>query len=379
MPITLRRASTVIGLIAVVGGFGLSGCVATKVEPAAEVAEHYPVADATEVSETKAPDLPMATQPQPGEPLVRSGDEIMVAGQLFHTGTPVVLWIDPEGYDGYRVERRFAALNRSDWESSKTDNQALSTPNRYGMRSAVLNAAEIEQVRGGGWDLPLLQHVVDQFVLHYDAAGTSRRCFERLHDDRGLSIHFMLDVDGTIYQTLDLKERAWHATVANSRSIGIEIANVGAYTDAAAKPLKSWYRKDADGRTELVIPSEAMPGANRHQNASLRPIRDDIVAGSIRGETLYQYDLTAAQYDALTKLTAALCTVFPRLKCDYPRNADGSPLMETMAEADWKSFQGLIGHFHIQNNKVDPGPALQWERIVKGARELLKPGTSSSP
>ena len=40
MPITLRRASTVIGLIAVIGGFGLSGCVATKVEPAAEVAEH---------------------------------------------------------------------------------------------------------------------------------------------------------------------------------------------------------------------------------------------------------------------------------------------------------------------------------------------------
>ena len=39
----------------------------------------------------------------------------------------------------------------------------------------------------------------------------------------------MLDLDGTIYQTLDLKEGAWHATVANGRSIGIEIANIGAY------------------------------------------------------------------------------------------------------------------------------------------------------
>jgi N-acetyl-anhydromuramyl-L-alanine amidase AmpD len=37
----------------------------------------------------------------------------------------------------------------------------------------------------------------------------------------------MLDLDGTIYQTLDLKERASHATIANSRSIGIEIANMG--------------------------------------------------------------------------------------------------------------------------------------------------------
>ncbi|MEM9559092.1 MAG: N-acetylmuramoyl-L-alanine amidase, partial [Planctomycetota bacterium] len=36
-------------------------------------------------------------------------------------------------------------------------------------------------------------------------------------------------VDGTIYQTLDVTERAWHATKANSRSVGIEIAQIGAY------------------------------------------------------------------------------------------------------------------------------------------------------
>src|SRR5438105_1510635 len=44
----------------------------------------------------------------PGQPLLRQGDEIMVAGQLFHTGAPVVLWTDPGGYDAYRVDRRFA-------------------------------------------------------------------------------------------------------------------------------------------------------------------------------------------------------------------------------------------------------------------------------
>jgi hypothetical protein len=35
----------------------------------------------------------------PGTPLKRAGDEIMVCGQLFHTGAPVVLWTDPGGYD----------------------------------------------------------------------------------------------------------------------------------------------------------------------------------------------------------------------------------------------------------------------------------------
>ena len=31
--------------------------------------------------------------------LTRSGDEIVVCGRFFHIGTPVVLWMDPGGYD----------------------------------------------------------------------------------------------------------------------------------------------------------------------------------------------------------------------------------------------------------------------------------------
>ena len=47
---------------------------------------------------------------KPGTPLARTGDEIVVCGQLFHTGgAPVVLWTDPGGYDAYRVTARFAA------------------------------------------------------------------------------------------------------------------------------------------------------------------------------------------------------------------------------------------------------------------------------
>jgi tyrosyl-tRNA synthetase len=53
-----------------------------------------------------------------------------------------------------------------------------------------------------------------------NAETYKRQCFKVLHDARDLSVHFMLDLDGTIYQTLDLKERAWHATTSNSRSVG---------------------------------------------------------------------------------------------------------------------------------------------------------------
>jgi N-acetyl-anhydromuramyl-L-alanine amidase AmpD len=31
----------------------------------------------------------------------------------------------------------------------------------------------------------------------------------------------------------------------------------------------------------------------------------------------------------------------------------------------------LIGHYHIQLNKVDPGPAFDWDHIVGSARHLL--------
>jgi N-acetyl-anhydromuramyl-L-alanine amidase AmpD len=32
-----------------------------------------------------------------------------------------------------------------------------------------------------------------------------------------------------------------------------------------------------------------------------------------------------------------------------------------------------VGHYHIQKNKTDPGPAFDWSRIVEGARAKMKP------
>ena len=104
-----------------------------------------------------------------------------------------------------------------------------------------------------GWSLDEARRVVDQFVIHYDVCGTSARCFKVLHDLRGLSVHFLLDIDGTIYQTLDLKERAWHAGTANDRSLGVEIAHIGAYTDM--KTLDEWYGKDLFGWPYVQLPS----------------------------------------------------------------------------------------------------------------------------
>ncbi len=115
--------------------------------------------------------------PREGALAPRKGDEIVVAGQFFHTGTPVVLWMDPGGYDAYRVERRFSPFDKSDFETSQKEVKELSRPNRYTLREDGLTPEQIEKVRGGGWDLPLLQQRVDEFVIHYDVCGTSRQVF----------------------------------------------------------------------------------------------------------------------------------------------------------------------------------------------------------
>jgi N-acetyl-anhydromuramyl-L-alanine amidase AmpD len=300
------------------------------------------------------------------------GDEIVAAGKFFHTGTKVVLWMDPGGYDAYRVQRRFAPIEDAEWEESRPHMDSPRKPNRYGIRDRHLTDAEIERVRGGGWDLPLLQSNVDQFVLHFDVAGVSRNCFKTLQDVRDLSVHFMLDLDGTIYQTLDLKEEAWHATTSNNRSIGIEVANLGSYGENAKDPLDSWYKKQPDGHVIIQIPSAVGPNPERTKNFVGRPARRQQVIGDVQGHPLHQYDFTPQQYKALAKLTATLCSVFPKIKCDYPRDADGRLITHKLPKEQLDKYEGVLGHYHVQTNKVDPGPALQWDYVIGEARRLMK-------
>ncbi len=272
-----------------------------------------------------------------------AGDEIIVAGQRFAIGTRVVPWLAAGGYDAY---------NRK-------------IPN-HGRRA-------LDGRPAGERDPSLadLKRNIDQFVLHYDGAGLSRTCFQILQQ-RGLSAHFLLDVDGTIYQTLDLKERAWHAGAANDRSIGIEIANIGAYPLNDAKLLNAWYRREATGQTRLVPPALVGGTGIRTPDFRGRPQRPDPVKGRIHGRELLQYDFTPEQYAALIKLTAALHRVFPRIKLDYPRDANGRLIEEKLPDAALAKFQGVLAHYHLQTNKVDPGPAFQWDPVINGAKRELK-------
>lgn len=307
------------------------------------------------------------SQPKVGERLPRQGDEIVVCGQLFHTTTKVVLWTDPGGFDAYRVEPRFAPLDYKPTPAEREKSDVYGA--HYNLRNRGLSNEERERARAG-YDLPWLQKVVDQFVIHYDVAGTAKNCFEVLQDKRGLSVHFMLDVDGTIYQSLDLKERAWHATKANHRSVGIEIANVGAYPLNDTKAFSKWYKAGQDGKTQLIVP-ESAKSTLFTSGIELFPSRNEPVVGKVQGQELQQYDLTPQQYEALARLTATLCTVFPKIRCDAPRNAEGRVITSQLPKDVYDRYEGILGHYHVQNDKTDPGPAFQWDKVIETSKKLM--------
>jgi N-acetylmuramoyl-L-alanine amidase len=73
-------------------------------------------------------------------------------------------------------------------------------------------------------------------VIHHTSDGTAEEALRVLTDRaREVSAHYLVGRDGTVWQLVDERRRAWHAGVSrwggspdvNSRSIGIELDNDG--------------------------------------------------------------------------------------------------------------------------------------------------------
>lgn len=161
---------------------------------------------------------------------------------------------------------------------------------------------------------------VNLFVLHWDGCTSAHQCFQVLLE-RGLSVHLMLDGDGTVYQALDLAEaRAWHAGNVNERSVGVEIQN----------PVRL------------------------HRNQWQKPPRPVIaeagVHGARRQEHLDFYDI---QKQRAAELAEVLCERFsiPRA---LPTGKDGQ-VLRVLAPS---GFRGVCGHYHLSREKPDPGLSL---------------------
>jgi N-acetyl-anhydromuramyl-L-alanine amidase AmpD len=47
-------------------------------------------------------------------------------------------------------------------------------------------------------------------------------------------------------------------------------------------------------------------------------------------------------------------------------------LRRKLDEANYIRYQGILGHYHVQLNKTDPGPAFDWDYVIQSARRELK-------
>ncbi len=170
------------------------------------------------------------------------------------------------------------------------------------------------------------------FVIHWDACLSSASCANVLKE-RGLSVHFCIDNDGTIYQLVDAEHIAYHAAGANSNTVGVEISN------AFYPKYQDHYIKKGFGPRPVL--------------------KNTKVNGGVISEHLMFYP---QQEQALSALIKAVCGHY------------GIPLAVPMTNGSYATgvhpdvasgkFSGVVCHFHITKEKIDCA-GLDVEKIIK--------------
>jgi hypothetical protein len=274
--------------------------------------------------------------------------EIMLADRGFPIRwDKVVLWKDSK-WDARQttcivvdVPDRARAWRRkpTDWSTEHFDISQCSpdgTPYGNGVHDTRSRLRYSERPGCAGlWSKPeslleTVQRLVRQVVVHHDGCTSSAMCFHVLHNERGLSCHFLIDNDGTIYQTLDLAYAAWHAASHNHISVGIELCSRGNRNLAA---------EDAWGR---------------------RPKQC-----TIHGLHMEAWGYSEEQLEAIVALGQALRKALPGVPVAFPRMSDSvlsMPLRSSQDGQAWGllakpfTFSGWLGHYHTTTGKWDPGP-----------------------
>lgn len=175
------------------------------------------------------------------------------------------------------------------------------------------------------------------FVVHWDGCLNSRQMAEVLKE-RGLSVHFAIDNDGTIYQLLDTKDVAWHAKGVNTQSVGVEIAN------AVELRHNKWYKNNGFEKRPII----PIPKLNGKQ---LPPV----------------LGFYPQQIEALKALIEAVSGVHS-IPLQVPLDKGGNLVMGVDKRVAGRSFSGIVGHFHVTSEKVDP-VGLPFEKIIQEIKD----------
>ena len=164
---------------------------------------------------------------------------------------------------------------------------------------------------------------INSFVNHWDVCLNSKSC-ARVLNNRGLSVHFLIDNDGTIYQLCDINHMCFHAgSKVNPTSIGVEISN------AYYLKYQNWYVKNGFGERPLVE-NEVLHGSKMDPFTDFYPV----------------------QIDALKALWKSINENIG-IPLETPLDSKGETLKSTHAKCARGTFKGFVSHYHITRKKID--------------------------
>jgi len=249
--------------------------------------------------------------------------KIYICGEGYEVDNKVVTWMDDD-------PSSFSAYATHHYKNPGKIFPSSPAPGLGSRKSRFRNRRQLGNIdrQGKAERLRRLKGVVKQFVVHLDGLRTAAECFRVLHNERGLSVHFMVDGEGVIYQTLDLMHCAFHAAGVNEISVGVELQNRG-----DARRFPAFYRDDSRQK----------------------------VTCTVHGHQFLAWDFTEAQYQAMIKLSKTVARV---LDLPLASPQQGGSLMWG-ALPNPRAFRGFIGHYHISRNKWDPGP-FDFRRLFRG-------------
>ena len=189
-------------------------------------------------------------------------------------------------------------------------------------------------------------HTKDLIVLHHTVGGTARSTFNYWQDDpRRVATAFIIDRDGTIYETFDPAYWAYHVAVPGAgsplekRSIGIELASEGGLTASGG----SYYSFG------VVSPK------TRHDTARF------VLPTPWRGFKAFD-EYEPAQITSVCWLVNDLMGRFANIPKRIPApSQDGFP---AMLPPTWR---GVCGHSGMRQDKTDPHPGFPWATLAAAA------------
>mgnify|MGYP001564099540 CR=1 FL=1 len=177
-------------------------------------------------------------------------------------------------------------------------------------------------------NLDILRKEIKTLVYHHTATFTAKDTFSGMNA-RGLSVNFLIDDDeeGIIYQCLDIKDAGWSHTILNKKGPGVEICY---------QPLVS---KTPNAYTPASIASH---GVQPHTQA----------IDKIHGVNFKVFCPTQAQVDSCVALAKGFKELFPDVPMEFPKDKNGNITRDVVKGV--QNYTGLLGHLHIDPQKIDP-------------------------